>query len=153
MVLSDLRSPPHVPLLLCYSNQNHSLTFIPGESSWQQVDANLFVSLLANNKISSLLEKYGFQSSLICHNRGKEKLNEISRPQFPYSTPTAGVRAKGLVGNLKKRCFFVTSIGIQLRNCSTFFFFLAQVNLWEKVMVVTTKSNYTTAVCTETGSY
>lgn len=123
------RSPLHVPLLLCYSNQKRRVTFIPGESSWQQVDANWFVSLLANNKLSSLSEKYGFQSSLICHNRREEKLNEITRPLFPYSTPTAVARAKGIVGNLKKPCFSVTGIGIQLRNCRAglFIFFIGHI--------------------------
>lgn len=123
MLWFDLPSPPHVPLLFGHSNQKHGVTFILGESLWQQVDANLFVSLLANNKLSSLSEKYGYQSSLICHNRGEEKLNEISRPQFPYSTPTAAARAKGLVGNLKNACFSLSGIGIQLRNCTARFFF------------------------------
>lgn len=78
------------------SNQNKSsplfqvfdrltATELARPAAWQQINTNQFLSLLGNNKLRRHSEKYGFQTSLICHNTREEKLNKIIRSRVPNS--------------------------------------------------------------------
>lgn len=114
-------------LVKCLRNSPGSYTALAA------INTNQFVSLLANDKLRTLsLEKCGFQTSLICHNRRAEEANLIIWLLVSDSLCVADtIWSQG--GLFQEACcllLFDAVKWIRFQNCTTANHISAQVKLW-----------------------